>query len=148
MAGNPLVVQGTLNRLIGSVTIPDFPQLTVTAPFLGKAGISLALEGETTNYFPTMTGAVTSLEPYQMCSVTIPLLKTQNLANLFKQRMELSALLGDITVKPDTLVLGTYPIINSSIESVRELSFGGQAPEWVAVLKGYYNINSTMWNLQ
>ena len=36
---NNLVLQGVLNRLRGSVVVADAPELNVTAPFLGKAGI-------------------------------------------------------------------------------------------------------------
>ena len=44
------VQQGTLNRLRGSLTIPDLPELNVTAPFLGKEGIAMSFEGNSTVY--------------------------------------------------------------------------------------------------
>ena len=61
MANNPLIPQGTVNRLRGSVIWNDFPQLNVTAPYLGTDGIGFSLDGESTVFLPTMTGAVTSL---------------------------------------------------------------------------------------
>lgn len=142
---NPLVAQGVLNRLRASVTIGQVPTLNVTAPYLGKDGIRLALDGEAVGYRETMTGAVTSPEPYQMATVTIHLLKSQQLADLYKQRMEVNALIGAITVRPDTNILGAYDIINCSIQSVRELNFSGADPEMAVVIRGYYLINDQLW---
>ena len=89
MAGtNPLVSQGSLNRLRASVVWPDNPTLNVTASYLGKEGVSLALDGEATTFINTLVGAVTSPEPYQMITLTIHLLKTQGLASLYKSQQE------------------------------------------------------------
>ncbi len=146
MAGNPLIAQGTLNRLLGSIVWTNFPQLNVTASYLGKEGIRLALEGESTVFLPTMVGAVTSQEPFMMVSLTAHLLKTQPLANAYKQQMESNAQLGDGTVRPDSLALGVYPIVNCAIQSMRELSFSGDDAGFAVSMRGYYWINSNLWN--
>lgn len=143
---NPLVAQGTLNRLRGSVIWANFPVLNVTAPFLHKEGIKLALEGEATLFIDTMTGGVTSPEPYQHISVTMVLLKTQSLAGLYKAQMELSSLLGDGVVRPDSAALPPYQVTNAAIKSVRELSFNGEDAAWAVVVGGYYNINSSLFS--
>lgn len=143
--GNPLVSQGTLNRIIASVVVPDNPTLNVTAPFLGKAGVTLSLEGETTNYIQTLTGAVTSPDPYQMATIGINLLKSQNLASLYKAQMETLATIGDVTVYPDTFTLPAYVISNCAIASVREMSFAGEDASFMVMLRGYYIINNTLW---
>src|ERR1700722_15846993 len=101
MAANPLVPQGTLNLLRGSVVVTNFPSLNITAPFLGKAGIRLTFEGDTTLYIDTMTGAVTSPQPYLRVTVEADLLKTQNLATLYKQQQELLSTIGDLVVYSD-----------------------------------------------
>jgi hypothetical protein len=145
MASNPLIDQGTLNRLISSVVVDSDPGLNVTPPYLGKEGVSIALEGETTTFINTMTGAVTSPEPYQVVSVTINLLRTQNLAAVYKAQMELLATIGGITVYPDTTTLPTYSFINCAIQSVRELKINGEDAGWVVNIKGYYLINSSLW---
>lgn len=147
MATNPLVDQGTLNRLRATVLWNDFPQLNVTAPFLGEEAIGLALEGETTTFINTMTGAVTSPEPYQVVGLTIHLLKTQQLADLYKVKMETDAKLGAGIVRPDSKTLSPYPIVNCAIQSVRELRFGGRDAGFMVTVKGYYNINSSLWDL-
>lgn len=146
MATNPLISQGTLNRIRGSLIIPDAPALNITAPFLGKNGITVAFDGDTTEYFPTMTGAVTSQEPYQMVTINVQLLKTQSLSDQYKRRMENNSLLGNITVRPDAKTLSPFQIINCSIAGVGELAFNGLDAFFGARLRGYWPINASLWN--
>ena len=143
---NPLIVQGSLNRLRASVVWNDFPSLNVTASYLGKDGITLALDGESTAFINTMTGAVTSPEPYQMITLTLNLLKTQGLAGLYKSQVETSALLGNGVVRPDSLALPAYDITNCAIESVRELKFSGEDAGFAVTVKGYYLVNSSLFD--
>ncbi len=145
MATNPLVPQGTLNRLRGSVVWTDVPQLNVTAAYLGEEMIRLSLEGDAVEYFNTATGAVSSPQPYRMTSLMIHLLKTQQLADLYKQREETNALMGGCTVRPDATPLSPYQLINCSILGVSELNFAGKDPGYGVRIKGYYNINSSLW---
>lgn len=147
MATNPRTPQGTLNRIRGSVVLPDHPELNVTAPFLGRGGISFGLQGESTVMIGTMTGAVTSPEPYMMAQVTINLLKTQALAGAWRARMEVDARIGDLTVIPDATTFPSYLLSNCAIVSVREQSFAGDDAGYVVVVNGYYDVNSSMWNL-
>ena len=145
MATNPLVDQGTLNRLRGSVVWSDFPTLNVTAAYLGQEAIRLALEGEATQYIDTMTGAVSSPQPYRLASLTLHLLRTQPLADLYKKQEEQSALLGSGTVRPDASPLSPYPLINCAIQGVTDLPFAGQDPGYAVRIRGYYNINAALW---
>lgn len=144
--GNPLVDQGTLNRLRASVVWPDHPELNVTPAFMGKDMIGLSLDGEATAFHETATGAVTSPNPYQVATLTIALLKTQPLANAYKARMELLALLGNGIVRPDSSILTPYPLVNCSIESVAPQKYSGENADFVVTIKGYYNINSSLWS--
>ena len=145
MAGNPLIAQGTLNRIIASVVIPTYSQLNVTAPYLGRGGISLALQGKASTQIPTMTGAVQSPEPYQSVMLTLNLLKTQNLAALWKAQQELLALIGAVNVIPDANTLPQYNLFNCAIDTVRDLSFAGEEAGYVVQVSGYYLINSSLW---
>jgi hypothetical protein len=144
---NPNVTQGTLNRLRGSVVIPSYSNLNVTAPYLGRGGISIAFEGETTTMIPTMTGTVQSPMPYQMITVTVSLLKTQSLAAQWEAQRQVLSLIGDITITTDTSTLPNYTFNNCAIDNVRELNFAGEDAGYVVTLKGYYQINSSLWNL-
>ncbi len=146
MAGNPLVPQGTLNRLRGSVIWNDFPSLNVTAPFLGRAGISLSLEGNTTVFLQTMTGAVTSQEPYMMFTATINLIKAQSFSDLYKQQWETSSQLGGGTIRPDASTLSPFQVLNCAIEGVGPMSFNGEDAGIGISLRGYYLVNQNLWN--
>jgi hypothetical protein len=147
MAANPQVFQGTLNRLRASVVVPAYPQLQVTVPFLGPAGVSVARSGEATTILPTMTGVVTSPQPYQMVSITINLLRTQNLAALWETQLQSLSTIGDINVIGDSLVLPTYTFNNCSIVNIGELSFAGQDAGYMVTVGGYYQINNSLWSL-
>jgi hypothetical protein len=141
---NPLISQGTLSRVRPSVVWNNFSTLNITAPYLGKGGIKFTPQGEAVQYFPTMTGAVTSMEPYMMCEVIAVLLKSQALANTYKNQMETNSLLGDGTVRPDATPLAPYSVVNCSIKTFHELDFSGQGPDFVIVFGGYYLINSSL----
>lgn len=147
MPGNPLIDQGVINRLKASVQWTDVPSLNVTAAYLDKEGIRLALEGESSTQHGTLTGVVQSPEPYLMISVTLNLLKTQSLSELYKARMEDNCLIGQGTVWPDVSTgLSPYQLQNMSIQSVAELDFSGGGPGYRVVCKGFYVINNSLWN--
>lgn len=147
MAANPLVAQGTLNRVRGAVIIDESPELNVTASFLGKEGIQMSLEGEATLMIGTMTGNVTSAEPYQMCTVKVHLLKSQAIAQVYKDRMELNSLLGGVTVKSDSSTLGNYSLLNCAVQSVDPMQLNGTDAGFVITIAGTYIINNDMWNI-
>jgi hypothetical protein len=142
-----MIQQGTLNRLRGSVKSVSLPQLNVTAPYLTKAGITIAPEGDATTVLPTMTGVVTSPEPYLIVRVTINVLKTNGLAAAYKSQWEATSVIGDIVVTPDTSAIPTITVNNSSIVTIGELNIAGEEPGWQIVLTGYYNINNNLWSL-
>jgi hypothetical protein len=143
---NPLIAQGSLNRLRGSVIITNLPQLTVTASYLGKAGISLSIEGKSTDYIETMAGAVTSPKILMMVTVSVALLKTQALASQYQAQMQSDARIGPVTIKADALTLSDYDLNNCTISSVREMSFAGEDPVYMTTLEGYWLVNSALWD--
>lgn len=148
MPGNPLIDQGILNRLRASVVWSDFPQLNVTASYLDKEGIRMALEGKASTQHGTMTGVVQSPEPYLPVTITINLLKTQALGDAYKRQMEASSILGQGTVWPDVTVggLSSYQLQNMSIDSTPELDFSGGSPTYRVMLSGFYVVNNNLWN--
>lgn len=144
MAGtNPLIDQGVLNRIKANVTWANFPGLNVTAPFLDKDGVTLRLEGEASMQHGTMTGLVQSPEPYMPISVVIALLRTQQLSNLYKTKMETNSLLGPGIVYPDVSTgLEPYSLLNMSIQSVGEMLLNGTTPIFGVTCRGYYTTNN------
>jgi hypothetical protein len=140
---------GHLNRLSASISVINLPILNVTASYLGREAIRLALEGQATGRLPAMTGIVTSPEPYQMVSCTVHLIKTQPLAALWQAQYSLNTLIGPYTVRPDIDSsqngIVPYPINNGMIMSIRELNFAGTDEGWVITLSGSYDINASLW---
>jgi len=148
MASSPLIQQGTLNRLRGSVVVPSYPNLNVTAGYLGKLGIRLALQGDVTGFADTMTGMVTSPEPYLPATITMHLLRTQNLGVLWRQQMESQiSTLGEVSVFTDSAAWPEYDFFNCALTSITEMPFDGTDPGYVIAIRGTYQINAGMFNL-
>lgn len=155
---NENVAQGVLNRVAANVSFTNsVGGMTVISPYyLGREGIRLTLEGNATDYFPTMTGAVPSPAPFQIATLTIAMLKSQPQANNIKIQFENNTLIGMCTIYPDVSsaavigsgapVLGTYQLQNCVLESVNAMSFAGEEPTWVFTIKGYYEVNGAMFN--
>lgn len=145
---NPQIPQGTLVRVKASVIFTNFPQLNITAPYLGRAGISMAPEGPATSFIPTMTGAVQSQEVYQKMTLSAHLLRTQNLADQFKRKMESDSNLGDCAIRPDVVSggLSLYGLTNCGIENVREMAFNGTDEGYTIIIGGYYSINGNLFD--
>lgn len=144
--GNPLVTQGTLNRLRGSVVIPSFTNLNVTAGYLGTGGISLSLDGDATQMIDTMTGLVTSPEPYIGATITLNLLRTQGFSETWRQQWENSSLIGQVTVHTDTASLPHFDFQNCAITKVPSFGFDGRSADFMVEIRGIYYINNALWN--
>lgn len=143
---SPLTPQGTLNRLRGSVVFPLFPQLNITSPFLGEEGINVTPEGDIVDNIGTMTGTVTSPAPYQMVTVEVELLKTQSFSDQFKQQLEELATVGTFIVRPDASTLSNYTINNGSIYMASPGRLNGKNAGFVVGLRGYYLVNSALYD--
>jgi len=146
--GNPLVPQGVLNRVKAALTWDALPAFNITAPYLGRNGISMSPEGPATNWLPTMTGAVQSQEVYQKMTMTAHLLRTQQLADLYKTRMETDSNMGGGIIRPDTVAGGIspYQITNCGIQNVNAFVFNGTEEGFTIMFGGYYIINSNLFN--
>lgn len=144
---NPIVPQGVLNRLRASITLPGFPNLTITSSFLGKEGIQLAFRGESTVQLDQMTGIVRSPEPYLGVTVTAHLLRTQSFAQGWRAQMEQSTLLpGGIIVRPDSRAMVPYYFDECSIMGVGDQPFNGSNADFLIRLGGRYQINAALFN--
>jgi len=143
---NPQVIQGTLNRLLASVVFADFPQLNVTSSYLAREAISLGFDGDTSLLIGTLTGAVTSPEPYIYGTATIHLLRTQNLANAYKTQIETNTTMGSVTVYPDTIALSPFQLNNCVLMSVQETAFDGTQAGLIVRLRGVYSVNASLFS--
>jgi hypothetical protein len=146
MANNPQVIQGTLNRLLASVVYADYAGLNVTSSYLAKEAISIGFDGDTSLLIGTLTGAVTSPEPYLFANVTMNLLRTQALGNAYKTQIETTTTLGSVTVFPDSVALSPFQLNNCVLSSIQELSFDGTTPSLIVRLRGVYSVNASLFN--
>jgi hypothetical protein len=145
MAGNPLVPQGTLNRVRASINFSDNPQLNITASFLGKEGINSGFDGDQTLAIPTMSGIVTSPEPYQIMTVTAHLLRSQNLANIFFTFIQNSTICGDFIVTPDSSAFPPVYVNNGFIKTNAAMLLNGTQADFTIELGGFFVINNALW---
>lgn len=144
---NPLVALGTLNRLRGAVVVTNFTALNVTASYLGKNGISLALEGNATEMINVMTGMVTAPEPYMPATISIHLLRTQGLSAAWRAQLEAQSTIGNVQVHSDASTFPEYTFQNCAIRTIREMPFDGSDPGFVITITGTYVINNSLWSL-
>lgn len=147
MASNPLIAQGVLNRLRASATFADFPALNVSASYLGKEGISINLEGPTSQALDTQTGVVQSPEPYVKVRITMHLLRSQALSAVYKAQIESDCTVGNLTIRPDATTLPDYTFVNCAITSSPSMGFAGQDPSFTVELTGIYYVNNSLWNI-
>lgn len=142
---NPLVAQGFLNRVRGSISVTDNPNLSVTAAYLGKEGISLRPDNAATDIIPTMTGTVGSQTPYQQVTLTVHLLRTQSLGASYQQRFATDTALGEVVVTPDANTFGNFTVQNAYLVNFNELPFNGSDAGYVVTISGYVITNDNMW---
>ena len=140
--------QGNLNRIRAHVVIGTNSELSVSSDQLGREGIRLSFDSMATDLLPTMSGMVSSPRPYQECTLTMAIVKSMPVADLYKNQFTQTTLLGQITVYPDTsdasnasAVLSPFILNNMALENVAEMSFAGDAPTLQVTMKGYYNVN-------
>ncbi len=144
---NPLIQQGTLNKLRASIQVQSNAALNVGAGYLGKAGISISIDGNTVTQIPTQVGLVQSPEPYTEVTITAHLLRTQGLSAAYKAQIETNAVIGNIVLRSDSSAFPDFQVLNAAIMSIREMAMYGSDAGFVITMKGYWNVNSDLWNL-
>jgi hypothetical protein len=144
---NPLVPQGVLNKVRASIKFVQYPELNITASFLTQDAIDIQFQGDAGVLLPTMTGGVSSPNPYQMINMQIHMVRSQGMAQLFKNQIELDTLLGDAKVYSDSSTLGDFSIRSATIRSAGDVSFSGRDPAFLVSVFGIYDVNSAMWEL-
>jgi hypothetical protein len=144
--GNPLAIQGLLNRVLTHVVVADYPQLSVTAPFMSKALTSLTFEGDFTTQIPTATGIVNSPEPFVMGSLVVSILRSQLLAAIWIAQLQVNSVLGSITTYSDSTIFPALTLINCSLQGVDPGPYDGQDPTTKLTIEGVLPINAILWS--
>lgn len=143
---NPQIQQGVLNRVRCSVIVPNFTNLNITAPYMGKSFAKIDFEGNFVEQIETGTGMVRSPEPYVPVTVTVGLLRSQALAASWVAQFQSNSFVGSINVHPDS---SAFPIISVTDAVIRHLdpgAFDGADPVVRLTLRGTTNINDQMWS--
>lgn len=143
---NPMINPGVLNRVRGSIKYTDFPELNISASYLTREGIELSPQGDLVESLPCMTGVAQSSQPYMELFVRIHLVRSQALANIYKQQWEKNSLVGNIRAYTDSSKFGDFDLVNVSIRNVDDISIAGTDPSVIVTLSGTYYINSEMWD--
>lgn len=143
---SPLRPQGNLNRIRASFLCPTFPLLNLTTDFLGKRGLSLAFEGNFTDFLDTMVGGVPSPVPYVKATMTAYIVKSMSPALAWQQQIQNTTLIGECTVIPDATPFQNYDIYNCSIMSNLEQSYAGDQAEYPVSVVGYYPVNGFLFD--
>lgn len=142
---NPNILQGTLNKLLVSITWDNFPSLNITPSYLMPEGVDLTFEGQSTTYLNTLTGAVTSVEPYQLVRGVIHMIKAQALADNYRVQNETNTILGPCTIRSDSPVFGPYRLMNCSLIGAPTLMFAGRDAGYLIHFEGVYLVNTAAW---
>lgn len=144
---NPIVNQGTLNRLVTSIVFPSFPALTITPPFMMREAIDLDWEGNMTASLDSLTGVVQSPELYVKGRFTVHLIKAQPFSQLWKTQIEQSTLLGNATIYPDVPVgqgLSPWILSNVAVTGTGRNALTGSDAGYVVNFSGIYYVNSAL----
>lgn len=147
MATNPLVQQGTLNRVRCSVVLADFPSLNITSSYMGKSFATITFEGDMVEQEETGTGVVTSPNPYVMATVEVNLLRTQGLAASWLNQLQATGVLGNCEIHSDTSAFPSITINDTVIRQMNPGAYDGRDPVVKLMLRGVYYVNNDLWNL-
>jgi|ERR1700744_428115 len=147
MANNPLIDQGTLNRVRCSIIVASYPNLNITSGYMSKQSLArISFDGNFNEQIPTATGVVNSPEPYAMGSVAVNLLRTTALAAAWRAQWENTTIIGSITIYSDTAAFPAFTLRSSAIQHFDPNAFDGNDPASALMLRGVYDINTTLWS--
>lgn len=147
MATNPLVQQGTLNRLRCSVVVSSAATLNITASYMGASFASVAFSEPFSDLIGTATGAVTSPEPYVFGTISVGVLKTQALSAQWVTQAQTTSNLGQVTIYPDSASYPPTTLDNCVIQSIEPAAFDGKDPVVRVTIRGVYYLNSDLWSV-
>ena len=147
MATNPMVPQGSLNKVRAHIVVPNYPTLNVSPSYMGDDGFSLDIDEDMVRQIKTQTGLVNSPEPYVEATCTVNLLRTQSLSLQWMQQAENTVMVGRIVVHPDSAAFTARTVHNCSVLKVQPGRMNGSTPTVDLILRGVYYVNNAMWSL-
>ncbi|MDE3023654.1 MAG: hypothetical protein KGI54_17710 [Pseudomonadota bacterium] len=143
---NPIVAQGTLNRIRCSIIIPDYSSLNITAAYMGKNFATVTFGSNFTTQVETGTGVVNSPEPYVMTTVAVGILRTQSLSSSWLTQLQDTSVLGNVTIHSDTSAFPAINLVETSVIDYNPGAFDGMDPVVAMTLRGVFYTNNSLWN--
>lgn len=147
MAANPMIIQGTLNRVLASVIVPSIPTLNITSSNMGKNLLSMEFDEDFTAQIGTATGVVNSPAPYVMSTVNISLLRSQSLSDSWIAQAISTAIIGQIIIVSDTSTFSKKTLNNTSIIKATPGRMDGTDPIVELHLRGVFYLNNNLWSV-
>jgi len=138
------IPQGTINRLRGSISFPDYPAINITAAYLGSENIKVIYTGESTAIIPTTTGIITSPEPFLLVEIQAHVLRTNGLADAIFRQLQILSTVNNAVVRSDSSTSQDVTIFNTSISNLGEVHQDGKNPAQMIHFKGYLPINNSL----
>jgi hypothetical protein len=144
---NPGIARGVLNRVRCSVVVPNFPALNIIPANMGRSLARISFSDNLVNQIPTGTGLVNSPEPYIRATITIALLRTQQIsASWFAQILQDSNI-EEATIYSDTSVFPPIALQDVVANHIDPGPFDGTNPDFTLILAGALPVNNNLWTV-
>lgn len=147
MATNPLVTQGTLNRVRCSIIVPNYTTMNIASYNMGKTYATIEFDTDYVHQHETATGVVNSPEPYVMATISVGILRTQALADVWLTQAQTTSVLGPVTIHSDTSAFSAIPLTDAVIRKLDPGAFDGTDPVAKLTLRGVFYINNDLWTM-
>lgn len=130
-----------LNKIYTKAIFSEDATLNVVAKDMGEAQISLALEDSVVKRLGTATGTVGSLSIFVAAQVTISILKTSPVTDLFLSRAQKNGYIGgSLTIYDDTN--RPWTLTDVSLNTAQFPDANGSDPAISIVLDGNCQVNT------
>jgi hypothetical protein len=139
---NPGIARGVLNRVRCSVVVPGFASLNVIPANMGRALARISFSDNLVNQIPTGTGLVNSPEPYIRATITIALLRTQQIAASWMTQILTDS---EATIHSDSSVFPPIALQDVVASHIDPGPYDGTNPDFTLVLSGALPVNSNLW---
>lgn len=143
---NPLISQGLLNKVYTSVVVPGNLALNVTASFMAKSQVQVTFDDPFVTQPGTATGVVQCPQPYVGATCVLNLLRSQATSGLWLTQTQANAVLGDVSIYPDSNVYPVITLSSCAIEGVDPGAFDAGDPTVKITIKGIYETNAELWS--
>jgi hypothetical protein len=142
---NPGIARGVLNRVRCSVVVPNFPSLNIISANMGRSLARISFSDNLVNQIATGTGLVNSPEPYIRATITIALLRTQQISAAWFQQILQDSQIQEATIYSDTSVFPPIALQDVVANHIDPGPFDGTSPDFQLVLAGALPVNNNLW---